>query len=118
MREMLFVTAALVGAGLGEVVALITDGRFSGATRGLAIGHVAPEAAHGGPIALVENGDEIAIDVDRRTLNLLVDRDVLTERLRRWRPPEPRAAAGLLARYAQAVGSASEGAVLREGRSR
>lgn len=112
MREMLFVTAALVGGGLGEVVALVTDGRFSGATRGLAIGHIAPEAAHGGPIALVEEGDEIAIDVDRRSLDLLVHPDVLSERRRQWRPPEPHAVTGLLARYAQAVGSASEGAVL------
>jgi dihydroxy-acid dehydratase len=111
MQEMLSVTAALVGEGLGDSVALLTDGRFSGGTHGLMIGHVAPEAALGGPIALVEEGDEIVIDVDRKALDLNVDAKVLTERAARWMPPAPRYATGVMAKYAALVSSASEGAV-------
>ena len=111
MQEMLSVTAALVGEGLGDSVALITDGRFSGGTHGLMIGHVAPEAALGGPIAVVEEGDEIVIDVDRGVLELGVDGGVVAERLARWTPPEPRYRGGVLAKYAALVSSASEGAV-------
>ena len=111
MQEMLSVTAALVGEGLGDEVALITDGRFSGGTHGLMIGHIAPEAALGGPIGLVEEGDEIVIDVDRKALDLNVDPSVLEERAARWSPPLPRYATGVLAKYAALVSSASEGAV-------
>ena len=111
MQEMLSVTAALVGEGLGAEVALLTDGRFSGGTRGLMIGHVAPEAALGGPIALVEEGDTITIDVDRRALDLDVDEVTLAERRARWAPPEPRYKTGVLAKYAALVSSASAGAV-------
>lgn len=111
MQEMLSVTAAIVGEGLGADVALLTDGRFSGGTRGLMIGHVAPEAALGGPIALVEDGDSITIDVDRRALDLDVDEATLAERRARWRAPEPRYRTGVLAKYAALVGSASEGAI-------
>jgi dihydroxy-acid dehydratase len=111
MQEMLSVTGALVGEGLGESVALLTDGRFSGGTRGLMIGHVAPEAALGGPIALVEEGDTVTIDVDRRALDLEVDAATLSERKARWRAPEPRYRSGVLAKYAALVSSASLGAV-------
>jgi len=111
MREMLGVTAAIVGAGLGESVALITDGRFSGATRGLMAGHVAPEAASGGPIAAVREGDMIAIDVDARALRLEVSDDELRERLASWTPPAPRYASGVMAKYARLVSCASVGAV-------
>jgi dihydroxy-acid dehydratase len=111
MQEMLGVTAALVGEGLGADVALLTDGRFSGGTRGLMIGHVAPEAALGGPIALVEEGDTVTIDVDRRTLDLEVDAAVLAERRARWSAPEPRYRTGVMAKYAALVSSASTGAV-------
>jgi dihydroxy-acid dehydratase len=111
MQEMLSVTAALVGEGLGDSVALLTDGRFSGGTHGLMIGHVAPEAALGGPIALVEEGDEIVIDVDARRLDLDVPEDVLARRRARWQAPVPRYAGGVLAKYAALVSSASEGAV-------
>jgi dihydroxy-acid dehydratase len=111
MQEMLAVTGALVGVGLGESVALLTDGRFSGGTRGLMIGHVAPEAALGGPIALVEEGDTISIDVDARTLDLEVDAVTLQQRLARWIAPKPRYATGVLAKYAALVSSASLGAV-------
>ncbi len=111
MREMLQVTAAIVGEGLGETVAMVTDGRFSGATRGLMIGHAAPEAAVGGPLAAVRDGDVIEIDVESRTLALLgVD---VAARLQGWSPPEPNYRKGVLARYALLVGSASEGAMLR-----
>jgi dihydroxy-acid dehydratase len=112
MREMLGVTAALVGEGLGESVALLTDGRFSGATRGLMAGHVAPEAAVGGPIAAVHEGDQIQFDVERRRLDLLVDDAVIRERLARWQQPPPRYTSGVFARYASMVSSAAEGAVL------
>ena len=111
MQEMLGVTGAIVGEGLGESVALLTDGRFSGGTRGLMIGHVAPEAALGGPIALVEEGDTITIDVDRRALDLEVAESVLAERRARWRAPEPRYRGGVMAKYAALVSSASLGAV-------
>jgi dihydroxy-acid dehydratase len=115
MREMLSVTASIVGAGLGESVALVTDGRFSGVTRGLMVGHVAPEAARGGPLALVEDGDAIAIDLDARTVDLEVDAAVLAERRRRWTMPQLPYATGVFGRYRALVGSASEGAVLRYG---
>jgi dihydroxy-acid dehydratase len=111
MQEMLSVTAALVGEGLGDSVALITDGRFSGGTHGLMIGHIAPEAALGGPIGLVEEGDTIVIDVDRRALDLDVATDVLAERRGRWSPRPPRYPGGVLAKYAALVSTASEGAV-------
>jgi dihydroxy-acid dehydratase len=111
MQEMLSVTAALVGEGLGDEVALITDGRFSGGTHGLMIGHIAPEAALGGPIAYVEEGDEIVIDVERKALELDVPDDVLAARRARWSPPPPNYATGVLAKYAALVGSASQGAV-------
>jgi dihydroxy-acid dehydratase len=110
MREMLATTAAIKGAGLGEEVALITDGRFSGATYGFSIGHVAPEAPDGGPIGLVETGDRIRIDVPERRLDLLVDDDVLTARRAQWKPLAPRYTRGVLAKYARTVSSASEGA--------
>jgi dihydroxy-acid dehydratase len=112
MREMLHVTAALVGEGLGDEVALITDGRFSGATHGLMVGHIAPEAARGGPIAAVRDGDAIELDVENRELRLLISDDELASRLAAVTPPEPRYASGVLARYAKYVSSASEGAVL------
>ncbi len=111
MREMLQVTAAIVGEGLGESVAMVTDGRFSGATRGLMIGHVAPEAAVGGPLAAIHDGDVISIDVTSRTLN--VENVDIASRLHSWSPPEPNYRKGVLARYALLVSSASEGAILK-----
>ena len=111
MREMLAVTGAIVGAGMGEAVALVTDGRFSGATRGFMVGHVAPEASRGGPIAVVRDGDEIVIDVAKRTLDLAVSSDDLKQRLAAWRVPAPRYTTGVLAKYAKLVSSASTGAV-------
>ena len=111
MQEMLSVTGALVGEGLGEHVALLTDGRFSGGTHGLMIGHVAPEAAVGGPIALVEEGDMITVDADAKELNLEVDEATLAERRTRWTPPPPNYTTGVLAKYAALVSSASEGAI-------
>ncbi|HEX2469343.1 MAG TPA: dihydroxy-acid dehydratase [Candidatus Limnocylindrales bacterium] len=111
MQEMLSVTAALVGEGLGDVVALITDGRFSGGTHGLMLGHIAPEAALGGPIAIVEEGDEIVIDVDRKALDLMVPEDEIARRFAAWTPPAPNYTTGVLAKYAALVGSASSGAV-------
>jgi dihydroxy-acid dehydratase len=112
MREMLSVTASVVGAGLGESVALVTDGRFSGATRGLMVGHVAPEAARGGPLAIVSDGDEISIDIDAETLAVDLAESEIAERLAAWQPPPLRYAGGVFARYRALVGSASEGAVL------
>lgn len=112
MREMLGVTAALVGAGLGESVALLTDGRFSGATRGLMIGHVAPEAARGGPIAALTDGDEITLDLEARRLDVTLSPDELTARLANWQPPAPLYTTGVFARYAALVSSAAEGAIL------
>jgi dihydroxy-acid dehydratase len=111
MREMLAPTSAIIGAGLGDSVALITDGRFSGGTYGLVVGHVAPEAAVGGPIALVEEGDPITIDADERLLSLGVSEDELARRRSAWRPPAPRYTAGVLHKYARQVSSASLGAV-------
>ena len=111
MQEMLQVTAALVGEGLGDSVALLTDGRFSGGTHGLMIGHVAPEAALGGPIAIVEEGDRIVIDVDRKALDLDVPTDEVARRFDRWTSPESRYQTGVMAKYAALVGSASLGAV-------
>ena len=113
MREMLGVTAALVGAGLGESVALLTDGRFSGATHGLMAGHVAPEAARGGPIAAVRDGDTITFDVDARRLDVEISEEEMDKRLREWKAPAPRYASGVMAKYARLVSSASEGAVTR-----
>ena len=111
MQEMLSVTSALVGEGLGDVVALLTDGRFSGGTHGLMIGHVAPEAALGGPIAVVEEGDPIVVDVDRGALDLDLPADEIARRLTRWSPRPPRYAGGVMAKYAALVSSASRGAV-------
>jgi dihydroxy-acid dehydratase len=113
MREMLGVTAALVGEGLGDSVALLTDGRFSGATHGLMAGHVAPEAAVGGPIAAVEEGDSIVFDVEKRELNLEISDEEMRRRLSQWREPEPHYTTGVFAKYAKLVSSASEGAVTR-----
>jgi dihydroxy-acid dehydratase len=113
MREMLHVTAAIVGEGLGDAVALVTDGRFSGATHGLMVGHVAPEAARGGPIAALEEGDTIVIDVAARTLSVELSDAELAARLVGWEPPPPRYRDGVLAKYAALVSSASEGAVTR-----
>jgi dihydroxy-acid dehydratase len=113
MREMLHVTAAIVGEGLGEEVALLTDGRFSGATHGLMAGHVTPEAAHGGPIAAVQDGDTIEFDVEGRELRVQLSEDEIAARLRDWTPPKPRYEHGVFAKYAALVSSASEGAVTR-----
>jgi dihydroxy-acid dehydratase len=112
MREMLSVTASVIGAGIGESVVLVTDGRFSGATRGLMVGHVAPEAARGGPLAVVRDGDVIAIDVDEGTVVVELDELELAERLVAWQPPPPRYDVGVFARYRALVSSASDGAVL------
>jgi dihydroxy-acid dehydratase len=111
MREMLGVTAALVGQGLGETVALLTDGRFSGATRGLMAGHVAPEAAHGGPIAALRDGDTVTFDIENRTLDMDVTSEEVESRLAEWTEPEPHYATGVMAKYAALVSSASEGAI-------
>jgi dihydroxy-acid dehydratase len=113
MPEMLQVTAALVGEGLGQDVALVTDGRFSGATRGLMVGHVSPEAARGGPLAAVREGDTIVIDVDAREVRVELSAEELADRLSGWSPPAPRYAGGVFAKYAASVSSASEGAVTR-----
>ncbi|MBA3636873.1 MAG: dihydroxy-acid dehydratase, partial [Rubrobacteraceae bacterium] len=115
MREMLGVTAALIGQGLGETVALLTDGRFSGATRGLMAGHVAPEAAHRGPIAALRDGDTVTFDIENRTLSVDLPAEELEARLTDWREPEPRFATGVMAKYAALVSSASEGAVTDPG---
>ena len=115
MREMLGVTAAVVGAGLGESVALITDGRFSGATRGLMAGHVAPEAARGGAIAAVREGDMIVVDIDRRRLDVELSEDEICRRLSQWTEPEPRYSSGVFAKYMALVSSASQGAVTKPG---
>jgi dihydroxy-acid dehydratase len=113
MREMLGVTAAIVGQGLGDSVALMTDGRFSGATRGVMVGHVAPEAFVGGPIAAIRDGDEITIDADARELSVKLSPAELAKRMRSWKAPEPRYTLGVFAKYAALVSSASEGAVTR-----
>jgi dihydroxy-acid dehydratase len=112
MREMLSVTSSVIGAGIGESVALVTDGRFSGATRGLMVGHVVPEAARGGPLAAVRDGDAITIDVDRGVLEVELDEDELVQRLAAWQPPAVRYEGGVFARYRALVSSASDGAVL------
>ncbi|HUB76906.1 MAG TPA: dihydroxy-acid dehydratase, partial [Solirubrobacteraceae bacterium] len=111
MREMLAVTAALNGAGLGEHVALLTDGRFSGATHGLMAGHVAPEAARGGPIAALRDGDEITFDVERRRLDVALTDAEIAQRIAEYAPPESPDNRGALRKYARAVSSAAEGAV-------
>jgi len=111
-REMLSPTAALMGLGLGDSVALITDGRFSGGTRGPCIGHISPEAAQGGPIGLVEDGDTIILDIPARRLELVVDEATLAARKAKWKAPEPKIKTGWLARYAKVVTSAHTGAVL------
>jgi dihydroxy-acid dehydratase len=111
MREMLSVTAALVGQGLGESIGLITDGRFSGGTHGLVVGHVAPEAWVGGPIALLKNGDMVTIDAEKKSLNVALDDAELNRRKAAWKQPKPREERGVLAKYAKTVHSASEGAV-------
>ena len=113
MREMLNPTSAIIGMGLGSTVALLTDGRFSGASRGAAIGHISPEAAVGGPIALVEEGDIIKINIPENTLNVDVPDEVLAERKKKWQPREPRVTTGYLARYAAMVTSGNTGAVLK-----
>ena len=113
MREMLAVTAAIVGEGLGNDVALLTDGRFSGATRGFMAGHIAPEAVHGGPIAAVENGDVITIDVAERRIDVDLSDEEIARRLEGYEPPAPEAASSVLAKYAKLVSSASEGAITR-----
>lgn len=112
MREMLAVTAAVVGQGLGEKVAMVTDGRFSGATRGFMIGHVAPEAMVGGPIALVKEYDQVIIDMQKGRIDLMVSEGELRKRMKKWKPIKPRYTAGALAKYALLVESASEGAVM------
>jgi dihydroxy-acid dehydratase len=111
MREMLAPTSAIIGAGLGDAVALITDGRFSGGTYGMVVGHVAPEAAVGGPLALVVEGDSITVDADARLLTLHVDEEELARRRHAWEPPPARYTRGVLAKYAQLVSSSSLGAV-------
>jgi len=113
MREMLHVTAAIVGEGLGEEVALITDGRFSGATHGLMAGHVTPEAARGGPIAVIGEGDMIEFDVEARELRVELSDDEIAARLADWSPPPPNYTTGVLAKYAALVSSASEGAITK-----
>ncbi|MBF0477354.1 MAG: dihydroxy-acid dehydratase, partial [Deltaproteobacteria bacterium] len=114
MREMLTPTAAIAGMGLDAKVALLTDGRFSGATRGASIGHISPEAMDGGVIALVEEDDEIEIDIPARQLTLQVDEAVLETRRQNWLQPSPKVTSGVLGRYARLVGSAARGAVCKE----
>jgi dihydroxy-acid dehydratase len=115
MREMLHVTGAIVGEGLGEEIALVTDGRFSGATHGLMVGHVSPEAARGGPLAALEEGDIVVLDVEGRTLSVELSEDELASRLANWKAPPPRYTTGVFAKYAALVSSASEGAVTGPG---
>ncbi|MFC1539323.1 dihydroxy-acid dehydratase, partial [Candidatus Latescibacterota bacterium] len=114
MREMLQGTAAITGMGLSESVALITDGRFSGGTRGPCIGHISPEAMEGGPLCIVRDGDEILIDIPNRKLDLLIDEEEIKSRMDAWQPPEPKVKTGYLARYAKLVTSAATGAVFKE----
>jgi len=113
MPEMLQVTGAIIGEGLGNDVALITDGRFSGATHGFMVGHVAPEAFRGGPIAALRDGDTVVVDAEAQELRVELSEDELAQRMRAWQPPEPRYTTGVLAKYAALVSSASEGAVTR-----
>src|SRR5262249_38055610 len=103
MREMLGVTAAIVGAGLGDSVSLVTDGRFSGATRGFMVGHVAPEAARGGPLAALRDGDMVTLDIDGRRLQVDLSEAELAERMRGWQPPAARYKRGVMAKYANTV---------------
>ena len=112
MREMLSVTSELIGEGLGDSVALITDGRFSGATRGIMIGHIAPEAMDGGAIAIVKDGDMIEIDGPNRKINLLVDQAEIEHRMKEWKKPPIKYATGLLNQYSKLVSSSSKGAVM------
>jgi dihydroxy-acid dehydratase len=111
MREMLAPTAAVMGKGLGKEVALITDGRFSGGSHGFVVGHITPEAAAGGPLAIVNNGDKITIDAENREINLHISKTELKKRLSAWKPPSPRYRRGVLAKYAAQVSTASKGAV-------
>ncbi len=113
MREMLAPTSAIAGIGLDREVALITDGRFSGATKGASIGHISPEAQAGGPICIVEDGDMIEIDISENKINLLVNEEEWEKRMKKWSPPEPKITEGYLARYSKQVASAAEGAVLK-----
>jgi dihydroxy-acid dehydratase len=113
MREMLAPTATIMGMGLGDSVALITDGRFSGGTRGPCIGHISPEAAVGGPIALVQDGDKIALDIPSRSLELKVSDQEMDQRRQRWQAPEPKIKKGWLSRYASVVTSANTGAICK-----
>jgi dihydroxy-acid dehydratase len=113
MREMLQITAAIVGEGLSDSVALVTDGRFSGATYGFMVGHVCPEAFHGGPIAALQTGDTVVIDVVSRRLDVELSDDEIAARMRGWRAPAPRYTTGVFAKYAAQVAPASEGAVTR-----
>jgi dihydroxy-acid dehydratase len=113
MREMLSPTAAIAGMGLSESVALITDGRFSGGTRGPCIGHISPEAMEGGAIAVIRDGDRIGIDIPRRTITLMVPDKEIQERLRKWKPIKPKITTGYLSRYAKMVSSAGSGAVMK-----
>ena len=115
MREMLSTTAALYGQGMGDKVALITDGRFSGATRGFCIGHVGPEAAVGGPIGLLQDGDMITIDAVAGTMDVALSETELEERRKQWKPRETDATSGVLWKYAQTVGNARDGAVTHPG---
>jgi dihydroxy-acid dehydratase len=112
MREMLSPTATIAGMGLSESVALITDGRFSGGTRGPCIGHISPEAMEGGPIAIIKNGDRIIIDIPKRKIDLKLSNKDIRERLKKWKPPEPKIKTGYLSRYAKMVSSAGKGAIM------
>ena len=116
MREMLSTTAALYGQGMGDKVALITDGRFSGATRGFCIGHIGPEAAVGGPIGLVKNGDIISIDAVKGTINVNVTQAEFAKRRKKWKPAKSEFGSGAIWKFAQTVGSAREGAVTHPGK--
>jgi dihydroxy-acid dehydratase len=111
MREMLAPTSAIMGKGLGQEVALITDGRFSGGSHGFVIGHITPEAYVGGPLAIVKNGDPITVDAKTRSISLELSNAEIKRRFGQWKPPRPRYKSGVLAKYARLVGSASEGAV-------
>jgi len=113
MREMLTPTSTLAGMGLDTHVALVTDGRFSGGTRGACIGHVSPEAMEGGPIALVEDGDMVVIDIRNKEINVRLTEEDLKKRLSHWKAPEPKITSGYMSRYAEGVSSASEGAVIK-----
>ncbi|PKN24879.1 MAG: dihydroxy-acid dehydratase, partial [Deltaproteobacteria bacterium HGW-Deltaproteobacteria-21] len=113
MREMLTPTSAIAGMGMDAHVALITDGRFSGGSRGASIGHVSPEAMEGGPIAAVRNGDTIRIDIRNRKIDVLLKEEEIKQRLSTWKPPQPKISTGYMARYARSVSSGSEGAVVK-----